>query len=173
MLFATASIRPASGDSSMATRGFVVLGLGKQIHRNPIRIGAAVGNDDDLGRAGDHVDTDHAEHPALGRRDVGIARSHDLVDRRNRRGAVGKRGDRLRAADRERPRHLGDVRRGQHQRAWGAVRDRHDHHDLAHSRDLRRMAFRCTCSKKGTAALWPRASPAVKTSRGTGPSALG
>ncbi len=35
------------------------------------------------------------------------------------------------------------------------------------------MAFRCTCSKKGTAALWPRASPAVKTSRGTGPSALG
>src|ERR1022692_3532488 len=34
------------------------------------------------------------------------------------------------------------------------------------------MAFRCTCSKKGTAALWPRASPAVKTSRGTGPSAL-
>jgi hypothetical protein len=36
-----------------------------------------------------------------------------------------------------------------------------------------RMAFRYTCSKKGTAVLWPRASPAVKTSRGTGPSALG
>ena len=36
-----------------------------------------------------------------------------------------------------------------------------------------RMDSRCTCSKKGTAALWPRASPAVKTSREMGPSAWG
>ena len=36
-----------------------------------------------------------------------------------------------------------------------------------------RMAFRSTCSRKETAVLWPRASAAVKTSRGTGPSALG
>ena len=34
-----------------------------------------------------------------------------------------------------------------------------------------RVGCRCTCSKKGTAALWLRASPAVRTSREMGPSA--
>ena len=65
---------------------------------------AAVGDHQDLGRPGDHVDADRAEHAPLGRRDVGVAGADDLVDRRDRRGAVGERRDRLRAADGERAR---------------------------------------------------------------------
>ena len=63
------------------------------------RIGAGIGEHDDLGRPGDHVDADDAEHPPLGRRDIGVAGADDLGDRRDGLGAVGERGDRLRAAD--------------------------------------------------------------------------
>ena len=82
-------------------RHLVVLGLREQIHRDPVRIGAAVGDHQDLRRAGDHVDADRAEHAPLGRGDVGVAGADDLVDLRDRRRAVGERRDRLRAADRE------------------------------------------------------------------------
>ena len=58
-----------------------------------------VGDDQDLGRPGDHVDADAAEDTPLGRRDIGVARADDLVDRRDRRGAVGQRRHRLRPAD--------------------------------------------------------------------------
>ena len=43
---------------------------------------AAVGDHQDLGGPGDHVDADLAEHLALGLGDVGVARADDLVDAR-------------------------------------------------------------------------------------------
>ena len=52
-----------------------------------------------LRRPGDHVDADLAEHLPLGGGDVGVARPDDLVDRGDALGAVGKRRDRLGAAD--------------------------------------------------------------------------
>ena len=52
-----------------------------------------------LRRAGHHVDADLAEHLALGGGDIGVAGADDLGDRRDGLGAVGERGDRLRAAD--------------------------------------------------------------------------
>ena len=86
------------GDQDRLRRG-VVLGLRQQVGGDPVRIGVAVGDDQHLGRAGDHVDADLAEHLALGRRHIGVARPDDLGDRRDRRGAIGERRDRLRAAD--------------------------------------------------------------------------
>ena len=80
-------------------RGGVVLGLRQQVGGDPFGIGVAVGDDQHLGRTGDHVDADLAEHQALGRRHIGIARPDDLGDRRDGRGAVGERRHRLRAAD--------------------------------------------------------------------------
>ena len=53
---------------------------------------------------GDHVDADHAVELALGLGDPGVAGAGDHVDRRDPPGAIGERGDRLRAADRARPR---------------------------------------------------------------------
>ena len=41
-----------------------------------------VGDDQHLGRAGDHVDADRAEDLALGGRDIGVAGADDLGDRR-------------------------------------------------------------------------------------------
>ena len=80
-------------------RGDVVLGLRQQVGGDPVRIVAAVGDHQHLGRAGDHVDADRAEDLALGGRDIGIAGADDLGDRADRLGAIGERGDRLRAAD--------------------------------------------------------------------------
>ena len=58
-----------------------------------------VGDDEHLRRAGDHVDADLAENMPLGGGDEGVARADDLGHRRDRRGAIGERRDRLRAAD--------------------------------------------------------------------------
>src|SRR6266849_4524704 len=80
-------------------RGGIVLGLRQKVGGDPGRIVAAVGNDQDLGGAGDQVDADLAEDAALGGGDIGVAGSDDLVDRRDRRGSVGERGHRLGAAD--------------------------------------------------------------------------
>ena len=81
-----------------------------------------VGEDQHLGRAGDHVDADLAEHQPLGRRDIGVAGPDDLGDRRDRRGAVGERRHRLRAADAIDLVDAGELRRRQHQRVELAVR---------------------------------------------------
>eukprot|EP01035_Chromulina_nebulosa_P068400 gene68400-93738_t len=80
-----------------------MFGLAEQIHRDPAWIGQAIADDDDFARTGNGVDADSAEHQALGRGDIGIAGTDDLVDSRNRCGAVSQSGDRLRAADREHP----------------------------------------------------------------------
>ena len=88
-----------------------------------------VGDDEDFRRAGDHVDPDPAEDPPLRRRDIGVAGTDDLVDRRDRRGAIGQRRDRLRPAD---PVDLVDpdeTRRRQHERVQHAVRRRHHHRE--------------------------------------------
>ena len=79
-------------------RELVVLGLREEIHRHPIRIRGAVGDDENLRCAGHHVDANGAEHTPLRCGDIGIAGSADLVDGRDARRAVGERGDRLRAA---------------------------------------------------------------------------
>ena len=68
------------GRDEQRLRHLVVLGLREQIQRDPVRIGRRIGNDQHLRDAGDHVDADGAEDATLGGRDVGIARSADLVD---------------------------------------------------------------------------------------------
>ena len=119
-------------------RQLVVLGLREEIHRHPVRVGAAVAHDHDLGRAGDHVDADDAEHLPLGGGDVGVARADDLVHRRYRLRAVGERGDRLRAADREHAVDAADRRRREHELVALAAGRGHRHDDFAHARHLRR-----------------------------------
>ena len=113
-LAATASSRPASGVSRIACAISSCSACEKRSIATQSGLRARVGDDQDLRRAGDHVDAHGAEHAALGRRDVRVAGAADLVDRGNRRGAVGERGDRLRAADRERARRR---RRGARPRA--------------------------------------------------------
>ena len=129
--------RRVVGDQDRLRRG-VVLGLRQQVGGDPVGIAALVGEDQHLGRAGDHVDADRAEHQALGRRHIGVAGADDLGDRRDRRRAVGERRDRLRAADAIDLVDAGELRRRQHQRVELAVRRRHHHDDARHARDLGR-----------------------------------
>ena len=119
-------------------RGAVVFGLREQIGGDPVGIVFAIGDDQDLRGAGDHVDADGAEDHALGGGDVGVARPHDLVHRRDRRGAVGERGDRLRAADPIDLVDAGDARGGEHQRVHLAFGRRRHHDDALDAGDAGR-----------------------------------
>ena len=125
----TAAAKPASSAIRIGLGRLVVLGLRQQIGGDPGRIVVPVGDDEDFRRPGDHVDPDPAEDPPLGRRDIGVARADDLVDRRDRRGAVGQRRDRLRPADPVDLVDAGQARRRQHQRVEHAVRRRHRHRE--------------------------------------------
>ena len=117
------------GDQDRLRAG-VVLGLRQQVGGDPVRIVAgAVGDDQHLGRTGDHVDADRAEHLPLGGRDIGVAGADDLGDRRDGLGAVGERRDRLRAADAVDLVDAGELGGRQHQRVELAVRRRHHHDD--------------------------------------------
>ena len=115
-----------------------MLGLRQQIGRDPAGIAGVVGDDQHFGRAGDHVDADLAEHQPLGRGDIGVAGADDLRHRRDRRGAVGERRHRLRAADAVDLGDAAEMRRRQHQRIELAVGRRHHHHHAADARDFRR-----------------------------------
>ena len=69
-----------------------------------------------LARAGVEVDAAVGGDQRLGRRDVAVAGPDDLVHARHRVGAVGERGDRVRAAEPEQPRDAGFDRGGHHHR---------------------------------------------------------
>ncbi len=129
--FATAAAKSASSVIEDRLRRVVVLGLRQQIGGDPCRVVVPVGDDQDFRWAGDHVDADPAEDPPLGRRDIGVARPDDLVDRRDRRRAISQRRDRLRAADPVDFVDPDELRRGQHQRVEHPVRRRHDHRPAA------------------------------------------
>ena len=119
--------RGVVGDQDRLRAG-VVLGLRQEVGGDPIGVAGLVGEDQHLGRAGDHVDADLAEDETLGRRHIGVAGPDDLGDRLDRLGAVGERGHGLRAADAIDLVDAGELGRRQHQRGELAVRRRH-HHD--------------------------------------------
>jgi len=115
-----------------------VFGLRQQIGGDPVGIAGPIGEDQHLRGAGDHVDADFAEHDALGGGDVHIARPDDLGDRRDGRGAVSERRDRLRAADAINLVDAGDLRRRQNERRDDAAGRRHGHNETRHAGDLGR-----------------------------------
>ena len=119
----------AVGDQDRLRRG-VMFGLRQKIGGDPLRIAGRVGDDQNFGRPGDHVDADDAEDPALGRRDIGVAGTDDLRDRRDARRAIGQRRDRLRAADAVDLIDAGKLGRCQNERIDMPIR-RRDHHDQA------------------------------------------
>ena len=114
----------------------IVLGLREEVHRHPVRVAVAVGDDQHLGGAGDHIDAHRSEHAALGRGHISVTRTRDLVDLRDGLRAIRQRTHRLRAADGEDAVDAGDCRCSQHQRVLLAARGRHDHDQLTHPGDL-------------------------------------
>ena len=119
-------------------RARVVFGLRQKIGGDPVGIAGPVGEDQYFGGASDHVDADLAEHDALGCGDIGIARADDLGDRRDGRGAVGERGNRLGPADAIDLVDPGNFGRRQHEWRQNAAGRRHDHNQPRHAGDLRR-----------------------------------
>ena len=114
----------------------VVLGLREQVHRHPVGRHRTIRHHQDLGRAGNHVDADGPEHPALGLGHIGIAGTDDLVHRTDGAGAMGQRRHRLRTADGVDLLDAGQTGRGQHGRVAHAVGRGHHHHQFLHARHL-------------------------------------
>ena len=79
---AIASSSAASGEISATRRVVAVLGLGQQVERDQLGVGARGGHHHQLARPGDAVDADLARHLALGLLHLGVARA-----RRSRRPA--------------------------------------------------------------------------------------
>ena len=88
-----------------------MLRLTEQISRDIAGVGFFIRDDQDLARAGDHIDGDRAEDLLLRLGDKGVAGADDLVHLGNALGTVGERGDRLCAADLEDPVDARDGRR--------------------------------------------------------------
>ena len=78
-----------------------MLGLAEQVDRDDERVGVLVGDDQDLGRAGEQVDADLAEQLPLGLGDVRVAGAGEQVDLADGLGAERHRRDGLGAAEQE------------------------------------------------------------------------
>ena len=117
---------------------FVVLGLGEQVHGDPVRIGLAIAHHQDFRRAGNHVDAALTEHMALGGGHIDVAGADDLVALRHALGTVGQCGYGLCATDAEHAVNAGHAGSGQYQLVQLATRGRHHHHDFRHTGDLGR-----------------------------------
>src|SRR2546421_2432346 len=115
-------------------RRLVVLGLREEVHGHPVGRRAAIGDDQDFRRSGEHVDADVAENLALRLGDVRVARADDLVDAGDRFGAEGERRYGVRTAHRQDSIDAGECRRGERGRIGIGAR----HHQLAYPGDLRR-----------------------------------
>ena len=80
-----------------------MLGLAEEVGGDDGRVGAVVGDDEELARAGGHVDggaAGEAGDERLGLGDPGVAGAANLVAAGDCAGAQGQGGDRLGAADR-------------------------------------------------------------------------
>ena len=89
-----AGIRDENGDAVST-----VFGLCKEIRCDPGGIRRSVCEDEDFRGAWKQINRDGTEHLAFGLHDVGIARSKDLLHRRNRRRPIGHGRDRLSSAE--------------------------------------------------------------------------
>ena len=77
--------RPASVVMRNVRASRIVLGLRDQVQRCERRIDGGVRHDRELARSREPVDPDDAGDLSLGLGDVGVARPHDPIDRRDRR----------------------------------------------------------------------------------------
>ena len=112
---------PRRGDAP--GRGvFVVLRLGDQVRGNALGARRGIRQHQDLGRPGDHVDTDVPHHLPLGLGHPAITRAHDLVHSGDRGGPEGERADRLGPTDLEKPGRHRTGRRRQAPRRSGTRR---------------------------------------------------
>ena len=136
-LFNSFGQRLVIGDQHRLRCG-VMLGLRQKIGGNPVRICVLVRNNQHLGRAGNHINTHSAEHPALGGGNKGIARPDNFGHGGDGVRAIGERGHSLRAADTIDFINTRQIGGGQHQRIDVAVGGGNHHHHARAPRHLGR-----------------------------------
>ena len=113
-----------------------MLGLGKQIHSDPIRVGLTVAHHQNLGWAGDHIDAYLSKYRTLGGSHIDVARADDLIDTRHAFRAVRQRSNCLSATDRKDAVNSGQTRRCQYQLVDLTTRRGHHHDDFRYPSNL-------------------------------------
>ncbi|MPN11428.1 hypothetical protein SDC9_158729 [bioreactor metagenome] len=115
-----------------------MFGLRQEIRRHRLRIGAVVGDHHDLRRPRHHVDGDLSVDQLLGRGDISVAGTDDLLHLADGRRPVRQCGNPVDAAQPVNLRDPGDAHRVQHRRMHVAVPSRRrDRDDFLHSRRTR------------------------------------
>ena len=110
-----------------------MLGLGKQVHRHPIRVSAAITNDQNFRWAGHHIDAHSTKHLTLGGRHINISRPDNFINSRHGVRSTGHSRYRLSAPDRKQSIHSGYTGRSQHQIIYRSTGRRHHHYDFGHT----------------------------------------
>ena len=117
-----------------------MLGLTQKIRRHEGGVRAAVGNDQNFARTCNHIDGDLTKYLLFCLGDICAAGPDDFVHARHALGAVGQRGDRLRAAELEDAVDAGQLRRCKNDGADCAACGGRDHDELSHAGKLCRDA---------------------------------
>ncbi len=104
---------------------FVMFRLAHQVQGDPIRVVIRICDDQNFGRASDHINAHFAKNPTFGGCDKSIARSGYFINGRNGFRAIGQRGNRLSPANAIHFVNAGNLGRQHHQRVYNAVRCRH------------------------------------------------
>ena len=102
------------------------------------RVTAAVIDDQDFTRSGDHVDIDRTEDQTFGRGHKNIAGPGDLVDLRYRLRTVGKGRHSLGTAQLENPVDASNMGGSEHVGINHTIRHRYDHNDFTNACHLGR-----------------------------------
>ena len=135
-------------------RRFIVLRLGHQIGGHMVGMSRIVGNHHHFRRAGNLVDVHLPEDLPLGRRYVGVSRTHDLVDSGHGFGPVGQGGDGLGSP------HPVDLlqsqfgQRRRHHRVGLEAGIGSGHHNSVHPRNLRRDSVHEQAGRIGRGPPW-------------------
>ena len=111
--------------------------LCEQVHGDPIGVDRPVRENQNFGRARDHINANAPKNLSLCLRDEAVTRTHNFVHSGQCFGAVGQCRDSLRAAN---GKYLIDTRqrRGcEHRGVHFATRCRRHHHNALHAGDFR------------------------------------
>src|SRR5690606_3776798 len=102
-------------------------GLREKIGGDPVRIVLPVSDNENFRGASYHINTDLTENLPLGGGDIGIARTDDLVHRRNGFRSIGESGYSLGTAHTVNFINACKLRGGEHERVDHAIRRRNNH----------------------------------------------
>ncbi len=115
-----------------------MLALREHIHRNPIGIHRAIGNNQHFRGTGDHIYSHSPKNGPFCRRNVGIPGTHNFIDGTDRLCAIGQCSNRLSTANRPQLVDTRQLSSREHPIIHNPIGRRRHHHNTLHASNLSR-----------------------------------